>query len=192
MAHSSILERITDVSQKLASEVHLRSLRDSFIITVPFLVLAGLFIMLNYVFLDPKGILSGLLSTDTLVQLRNIGERVLNGTMNILSLMLVILIAYHIASKKKHPTPVIPAMVALAVFYALMPIETVQTLADGQQVRLTGMVSYGSTNAGGVFLAILTAVLSTNLFLWISKNKKLQIRLGDDVPSMVVRCFQLC
>ena len=111
MAHSSILERITDVSQKLASEVHLRSLRDSFIITVPFLVLAGLFIMLNYVFLDPKGIF--------------------NGTMNILSLMLVILIAYHIASKKKHPTPVIPAMVALAVFYALMPIETVQTLADG-------------------------------------------------------------
>ena len=56
--------------------------------------------MLNYVFLDPKGILSGLLSTDTSVQLRNIGERVLNGTMNILSLMLVILIAYHIASKK--------------------------------------------------------------------------------------------
>ena len=83
--------------------------------------------------------------------------------MNILSLMLVILIAYHIASKK-NPTPVIPAMVALAVFYALMPIETVQT-ADGQQVRLTGMVSYGSTNAGGVFLAILTAVLSTNLFM---------------------------
>lgn len=50
-----------------------------------------------------------------------------------------------------------------------MPIETVQTLADGQQVRLTGMVSYGSTNAGGVFLAILTAVLSTNLFMDFEK-----------------------
>lgn len=190
MAHSSLLERITDVSQKLASEVHLRSLRDSFIITVPFLVLAGLFIMLNYVFLDPKGLLSGLLSTEILVQLRNIGERALNGTMNILSLMLVILIAYHIASKKKHPSPVIPAMVALAVFYTLMPVVTVQTLADGQQVKLTGSVSYGNTNAGGVFLAILTAVLSTHLFLWISKSKKLQIRLGDDVPSMVVQSFQ--
>ena len=62
-------------------------------------------------------------------------------------------------------------MVALAVFYALMPIETVQTPADGQQVRLTGMVSYGSTNAGGVFLAILTAVLSTNLFYGFRKIK---------------------
>ncbi|WP_253381087.1 PTS transporter subunit EIIC [unidentified bacterial endosymbiont] len=190
MSHSSLLERITNVSQKLASEIHLRSLRDSFIITVPFLVLAGLFIMLNYVFLDAKGILSRVLSPESLLDLRNIGERILNGTMNILSLMLVILIAYHIASKKKHSTPVIPAMVALAVFYVLMPVATVQTLADGQQVQLTGIVPYSNTNAGGVFLAIVTAVLATNVFLWIAKNRRLQIRLGEDVPPMVVQSFQ--
>ncbi|WP_368919362.1 PTS transporter subunit EIIC [Citrobacter sp. RHB21-C01] len=190
MFQSSILGRITDASQKMAAEVHLRSLRDSFIIAVPFLVLAGLFIMLNYVILDTNGLLSNFLSTEALLRLRNIGERILNGTMNILSLMLVILVAYHVASKKKHPTPVIPAMVALAVFYVLMPLETTQTLADGQEITLSGIVPYACTNAGGVFLAILTAILSTNLFLWVSKCQALQIRLGDDVPPMVVQSFQ--
>lgn len=190
MFQSSLLGRITDASQKMAAEVHLRSLRDSFIIAVPFLVLAGLFIMLNYVIFDTNGMLSNLLSTETLLRLRNIGERILNGTMNILSLMLVILVAYHIASKKKHHTPVIPAMVALAVFYVLMPVETTQTLANGQEIKQTGIVPYAYTNAGGVFLAILTAILSTRLFLWISKSKRLQIRLGDEVPPMVVQSFQ--
>ncbi|POT57166.1 PTS cellobiose transporter subunit IIC [Citrobacter amalonaticus] len=190
MAQSSLLGRITDVSQKMAAEVHLRSLRDSFIIAVPFLVLAGLFIMLNYVILDPGGIFSTILSAETLLRLHNIGDRILNGTMNILSLMLVILIAYHIASKKKYPEPMIPAMVALAAFYVLMPVEITITLANAQEVKQTGIVPYAYTNAGGVFLAILTAILSTNLFLWVSKSKRLQIRLGDDVPPMVVQSFQ--
>lgn len=191
MSSSSLLERITDISQKMASEVHLRSLRDSFVIAVPFLVLAGLFIMINFVFLDTKGMLSGTFSLETLLRLRNIGDRILNGTMNILSLMLVILIAWNIANKKKFATPIVPAMVALAAFYVLMPVTIAQTpTTGGAAVSLTGVVSYSSTNAGGVFLAIVTAIVATNLFLWISKSRRLQIRLGEEVPPMVVQSFQ--
>lgn len=191
MFSSSLLGRITDASQKMASEVHLRSLRDSFVIAVPFLVLAGLFIMFNFVFLDPKGMLSDVLSGETLLRLRNIGDRILNGTMNILSLMLVILIAWNIASKKRFSTPVIPAMVALAAFYVLMPVTIMQApAAGGDAIALTGVVPYSNTNAGGVFLAIITAIAATNIFLWISKSQRLQIRLGEEVPPMVVHSFQ--
>lgn len=51
----TLLDSIAGFSQKLAGQVYLRSLRDSFIIAIPFLVLAGLFIMVNYVFLDTNG-----------------------------------------------------------------------------------------------------------------------------------------
>lgn len=191
MSDSTMLGRITDISQKMASEVHLRSLRDSFVIAVPFLVLAGLFIMLNFVILSPTGMLAGSVSEETLVLIRNIGERILNGTMNILSLMLVVLISYNIASKKKFDTPIIPAMVSLAAFFVLMPVNTnLSPLNSSDQVEVTGIISYGLTNAGGVFLAILTAVIATSLFLWVSKNKRLQIHLGDEVPPMVAHSFQ--
>lgn len=191
MSDSTLLGRITDISQKMASEVHLRSLRDSFVIAVPFLVLAGLFIMLNFVILSPKGMLSGWISVDTLTLLRNIGDRVLSGTMNILSVMLVVLISYNIASKKKFDTPIIPAMVALASFFVLMPINTqLSPLGSSAVVDVTGVVSYNLINAGGVFQAILTAVISTTIFLWVSKNKYLKINLGDEVPPMVAQSFQ--
>ncbi|WP_034945729.1 PTS transporter subunit EIIC [Erwinia oleae] len=191
MSDSTFLGRITDISQKMASEVHLRSLRDSFVIAIPFLVLAGLFIMLNFVILSPSGMLSGWCSPEKLTLLSNIGDRVLNGTMNILSIMLVLLISYNIASKKRFDTPIIPAMVSLAAFFVLMPVNT-QVLAPGGDapVEVGGVVSYSLTNAGGVFLAILTAVIGTTIFLWISKNRYLTIHLGDDVPPMVAQSFQ--
>lgn len=191
MSNATLLQKVTDISQKMASEIHLRSLRDSFIITVPFLVLAGLFIMVNFVFLDPKGMLSSWVASETLISLRGVGDRILNGTMNILSLMLVVLIAFSIASKRKFATPIIPAMVSLAAFLVLMPNSlSLVPAGSTQAVAVSGVISFGLTNAGGVFMAILTAVIATDLFLWISHNQRLQIRLGDEVPPMVAQSFQ--
>lgn len=191
MSNVTLLSRITDLSQKMASEVHLRSLRDSFIITVPFLVLAGLFIMVNYVFLDPNGMMGKWFSSEALLVARGIGDRILNGTMSILALMLVVLIAWSIASKRKFAAPTIPAMVSLAAFLVLMPLEVVLTPVNGTTpVAVSGAISLGLTNAGGVFMAILTAIVATDLFLWIAKTRWLQIRMGDEVPPMVTQSFQ--
>lgn len=191
MSNATLLTRITDVSQKMASEVHLRSLRDSFIITVPFLVLAGLFIMVNYVFLDPNGMMGKWFSSEALLAARSIGERILNGTMSILALMLVVLIAWSIASKRKFAAPMIPAMVSLAAFLVLMPQQVLLTPVNGTTaVAVSGVISLGLTNAGGVFMAILTAIVATDLFLWVAKTRWLQIRMGDEVPPMVTQSFQ--
>ncbi len=191
MSNTTLLTRITDVSQKMASEVHLRSLRDSFIITVPFLVLAGLFIMVNYVFLDPNGMMGKWFSSEALLAARSIGDRILNGTMSILALMLVVLIAWSIASKRKFAAPMIPAMVSLAAFLVLMPQQVLLTPVNGTTtVAVSGVISLGLTNAGGVFMAILTAIVATDLFLWVAKTRWLQIRMGDEVPPMVMQSFQ--
>ena len=191
MSTTTLLTRITVVSQKMASEVHLRSLRDSFIITVPFLVLAGLFIMVNYVFLDPNGMIGKWFSSEALLAARSIGDRILNGTMSILALMLVVLIAWSIASKRKFAAPMIPAMVSLAAFLVLMPQQVLLTPVNGTTaVAVSGVISLGLTNAGGVFMAILTAIVATDLFLWVAKTRWLQIRMGDEVPPMVTQSFQ--
>lgn len=191
MSTTTLLTRITDVSQKMASEVHLRSLRDSFIITVPFLVLAGLFIMVNYVFLDPNGMMGKWFSSEALLAARSIGDRILNGTMSILALMLVVLIAWSIASKRKFAAPMIPAMVSLAAFLVLMPQQVLLTPVNSTTaVAVSGVISLALTNAGGIFMAILTAIVATDLFLWVAKTRWLQIRMGDEVPPMVTQSFQ--
>jgi len=175
----------------MASEVHLRSLRDSFIITVPFLVLAGLFIMVNFVLLDAKGIAGAWFSVETLAAIRSIGDRILAGTMNILALMLVVLISWSIASKRKFSAPMIPAMVSLAAFVVLMPgAVSIIPLDASSAVQVSGVISLSLTNASGVFMAIITAIIATDLFLWIAKTGWLQINMGDEVPPMVTQSFQ--
>ena len=191
MSNKAILARITGISQKMASEVHLRSLRDSFIITVPFLVLAGLFIMVNFVLLDAKGIAGAWFSVETLAAIRSIGDRILAGTMNILALMLVVLISWSIASKRKFSAPMIPAMVSLAAFVVLMPgAVSIIPLDASSAVQVSGVISLSLTNASGVFMAIITAIIATDLFLWIAKTGWLQINMGDEVPPMVTQSFQ--
>lgn len=187
---TQLLDSVASVSQKLAGQTHLRSLRDSFIIAIPFLVLAGLFIMINYVFLDSGGFLKNVISADTMLHYREIGERALNGTMNILSVMLAVLISYSLASKRKFESPIIAAMVSLACFFVLMPTSVSVTLSDSEtSMMVGGMVPYELTNAGGVFLAIICAFLSTSIFLKISESPRLQISLGDEVPPMVQQSF---
>ncbi|HHG8773265.1 TPA: PTS transporter subunit EIIC [Raoultella planticola] len=191
MSSGAVLARITDISQKMAAEVHLRSLRDSFIITVPFLVLAGIFIMINYVFLDAGGLMSAWFSGETLGAIRSVGERILNGTMSILALMLVVLISWSIATRRKFAAPMIPAMTALAAFLVLMPVNIRLTPASGgEAVEVAGAISFALTNAGGVFMAIITAIIATDLFLGIAKTRWLQIRMGEEVPPMVTQSFQ--
>lgn len=191
MGQKTILQRITDLSQVIASEIHLRSLRDSFIITVPFLVLAGLFIMVNYVFLDSRGFLSSIMDAQMLIGLRSVGDRILNGTMSILALMLVILVSWSIATKRKYEVPIIPAMVSLTCFLVLMPVNlTLMPLTGQTPVEVSGVLSFNLLNAGGVFVALLTAVAATDLFLWVARARWLQIRMGDEVPPMVVQSFQ--
>lgn len=185
----TLLDSIAGFSQKLAGQVYLRSLRDSFIIAIPFLVLAGLFIMVNYVFLDTNGFMRHILSAETMMQWRGIGERVLNGTMNILSIMLAVLVSYSLASKRKFESPIIAAMVSLACFFVLMPVSVSVTPAVGDAVTVGGVVPYALTNAGGVFLAILCAIISTSIFLKISSSSALKISLGEEVPPMVQQSF---
>ncbi|QDI07921.1 PTS system lichenan-specific EIIC component [Klebsiella electrica] len=183
------LDNIASFSQKLAGQVHLRSLRDSFIIAIPFLVLAGLVIMVNYVFLDPNGFMRNIISAETMTYYRGIGERALNGTMNILSVMLAVLVAYSLASKRKAESPIIAAVVSLACFYVIMPITVQVTPPDSDAIMVSGVVPYALTNAGGVFLAIICAFLSTTLFLKISASSTLKISLGEEVPPMVQQSF---
>ncbi|MGQ3660442.1 PTS transporter subunit EIIC [Citrobacter braakii] len=185
----TLLDSIAGFSQKLAGQVYLRSLRDSFIIAIPFLVLAGLFIMVNYVFLDTNGFMRHILSAETMMQWRGIGERALNGTMNILSIMLAVLVSYSLASKRKFESPIIAAMVSLACFFVLMPVSVSVTPVVGDAVTVGGVVPYALTNAGGVFLAILCAIISTSIFLKISSTSALKISLGEEVPPMVQQSF---
>lgn len=100
-------------------------------------------------------------------------------TMNILSLYVVIGIAYRFADKKD-VNPISAIVVSLMVYLVLLPIdiENTQTIA----VKYLG--------ASGMFVAIIAALGGTSL-IKLFNDKGLTIKLPDSVPSFVVESFKV-
>ena len=65
---NNFIDKFVEKSSKLANQIHLRSMRDSVALTMPLAILAGIMVLLNSLILDPNGVLSSIINTNTLVK----------------------------------------------------------------------------------------------------------------------------
>lgn len=185
-----IFNKIMWFAQFMGSQIHLRSMRDAFITLIPFLVLSGLMILINNVVLNPGGFLSGIIDPVRLIHWQTVGEKVVNGTMNILSLLIGILFSFNLARNRQFTNPLMPALVTVACIFVLMPTTlSFIPVAGGEAITVKGAASYSLLGTSGTFVALVSGILATELFVWISKNKRLQIRIEGNVPPAVTQSF---
>ena len=95
-------------------------------------------------------------------------ERVWNGTFAILSVAIAFLVAYNLANSYKKDG-VAAGIVSLASLFALG--------------GATGMSSTG------LFIALIVAIVSTELFIRLMGNDKLLIKMPDGVPPAIAKSF---
>ena len=69
-----------------------------------------------------------------------------------------------------------------------MIIETTPIDAE-QAVKINGVISYGNIGSKGVFAAIITGLLTTELYIRLTRSNRLKINLGDSVPPAVGKSF---
>lgn len=185
-----IINKVNGIAQYMGRQIYFRAMRDAFAMVVPFLVLTGFIILFNNVIIDPAGFLSNWINPETLTTIQTFGAKVTNGTMNILSILIVVLISYSLSVSRKAKNPIIPVVVALACMVCLMP-TSIDIIPNGAEeaVNVTGVLPYSLTNAGGMFVAIFTGILATELFLKLSSIKKLQINMSGNIPAAVITTF---
>ncbi|MFD1393374.1 PTS sugar transporter subunit IIC [Lacticaseibacillus jixianensis] len=181
---SGFLDKFAAVSAKIGGEVHLRSLRDAFAIIMPMFILAGLGTLVNSV-IFPK-----IASGDTLVHLQVWGSLIANGTLNIAGLMLAPAIGYCLAYNRQYKNPITAAIIALASLIMTMPLS-LKLIPTGatKAVDISGALSFANLGTTGMFGGIIVGLLATELFIWLSKMKHLQINLGENVPPAVSSSF---
>lgn len=171
--NSKFVQKLLDLSKKAAQEVHLRAIRDAFLFTIPFLVLSGFMVFIAWVlFADgswcathlPQGLVSAIVT---------IASTATNGGNNIYSLLTCFLVAYNLSKNKNYKTPILPAAVAVGALFIFMP-----SAITTEKLGLHGM-----------FVSLLTGLLITELFLKLSKIKKLQIKISGNVPPAIIESF---
>lgn len=185
-----LLKKTLSLAQWMGSQIHLRTMRDAFIMLIPFLVLSGMMILINNVVINPGGILSGVVADTTLSSWQTVGNKVVNGTMNILGMLIGLVFSYNLARNRQFANPLMAALVSVSCLFVLMPLLNAYTPEGATaEVMIKSAAPYALLGTSGTFVALVCGGLATELFIRISKNKRLQIRIEGNVPPAVIQSF---
>lgn len=186
MGNSKFVEKFTMFASKLGNEIHLRSLRDAFATIMPLYILAGLAVLIN------NTVFQWLLSGDALTGAQYWGTLIINGTLNISSLLIAPVIGYMLSQNKGYENPLAAAVISLASLVVMMPNVIGITPLDGSgEVLAQGALSFGNIGTGAMFAGVIIGLAATEIFVWISSIKKLKINLGDSIPPAVGKSFNV-
>jgi len=180
----NFLEKFTVFSARLGNQVHLRSLRDGFTTIMPMFIMAGLAVLINNV------LFPWIFSGDTLTKWQSFGNVISNGTLNIAGLLVAPMIAFFLSKNKGFENPISATSVATSCLIIMMATHYMITpVGADEAVEITGTLLYSNLGTEGMFAGIIIGLVSTEIFIRLASNKKLQINLGDQVPPAVGKSF---
>ncbi|KGL41352.1 PTS sugar transporter subunit IIC [Listeria sp. SHR_NRA_18] len=187
------VEKLGWVSQKLGNQIHLKSMRDAFATILPFIMLAGFMVLINNVIIKPDGFMSNVISSATLTTWQELGNSIVNGTLGIITILIGASVSYFLAQNRRFENPFAPALQTIALIIIFIPLATeVIPLGATKAVEVAGVIPTALTGSAGMFVGIVTALLSTELFIYFSKSEKLKIKIsGESVPPAVIKSFNV-
>lgn len=154
------------IASKIGAQRHLVAIRDSFMVSMPLMILGALAVMINNLPIPGfQNIMNSIFGGESW---KGFGLAAWNGTFGILSILITFLIGYHLANDY-NKDGVASGVIALGSFFAL-----------------GGALGMSST---GLFIAIIVGIVSTEIFVRLSGNEKLVIKMPDGVPPAVAKAF---
>lgn len=164
-------------ASKLGSQKHLVAIRDSFATIMPLIIAGAMAVMLNnfWVVFQPFGLKENFLPPFIV----DLNGRVYWGTFAMMTLLIVIMIGYNLA-KSYDGNPILTGLVCLGTYISMTP----QVFNEGW-----GALAAAYTNASALFVGLITAIVAAEIFIRLSKNEKIQIKMPEGVPPAVARSF---
>ena len=181
------IERVlVPLASKLNAQRHICAVRDAFILTFPLTMAGSMMVLLNFVLLSPDGFICKMLHLQKIFP--NIGEcqaifsPVLKGSTDIMAILVVFLIARNLAKQLKSDD-LLSGLTAVSVYFIIY--------CDYVNVDGVNYLTTKFMGAQGLFVAIIVGLIVGELMSALSKSKKLEIKMPDQVPPAVARTFKL-
>ncbi len=188
-----LMNGLLTLATKLSGQRHLAVIRNSFSKLLP-VIIAGSFctLMSNIVCNATPGYVSvaNLPGMSWLSRLTPIFTAANYGTMNFIAIGITILISIELAESYGIRDITI-APVALGAYISLcLTVAMVECeFADGGAHKVANVLALMFTDAKGLFVALITAMCSTELYCRLVMGGKLQIKLPESVPANVAGSF---
>ncbi|HEY3985541.1 PTS cellobiose transporter subunit IIC [Cedecea sp.] len=186
-AKKSFLEKyVLPVALKIAGQKHVLSVRDGIILNMPFMLIGSFFLIFAY--LPVPGypqLMTDLFGATWQSKLLY----PVKATYDIMAIISSFGIAYRLAEKYRTIDPLTSGAVSLVAFIMTIPQNIMFTPPSGGPAEFVkGVLPMGQIGSQGLFVAILIALLSTEIYRFIS-NRNLVIRMPEGVPPAVAKSF---
>jgi len=186
LENSKFVDKFAMFAAKMGNEIHLSSLRDAFATIMPLYILAGVAVLLN------NTVFQWILSGDALAATQYWGNIIVNATLNISSLMVAAVIGYCLSRNRGYDNPLAAAIIALAALIVMMPATVSLTPVGAEAaVDVQGVLSFSNIGTQSMFAGVIIGLAATELFIWISNIRRLQINLGESIPYAVGKSFSV-
>ncbi|MCA8679501.1 PTS transporter subunit EIIC, partial [Escherichia coli] len=173
---------LVPVAIKLNSQKHVAAVRDGFVFTFPIIMASSLIILINFAILSPDGFIAGLLHLNSifpnLEKAQSIFTPVMNGSVNIMSIMIAFLVARNMAISYEQDD-LLCGLTAIGAFFI---VYTPYQMIDGQAFLTTKYLG-----AQGLFVAVIVALITSEIFCRLARNPKITITMPAAVPPAVAR-----
>lgn len=183
------MDKIMIIASKMSSNRYLGAIRDAFIYTVPLTITAAFAVLINNVVLA-SNVAYGLTNPNywgeafiaQVTDIKYIFTSMQYGSLQILTMLIVIGLGYILSTLSKAKNPIVNAMIVFGIFWVLMPKGSLIT--EENPLNLANYLE-----ARNLFTALVVGIIFTELLLWLQNIDALKINLPDGVPPAVADSF---
>lgn len=170
------------------SNKYIASIKDAFYSLIPIIITGAFATLFSSMVFDDKQGLAQITALHWLVNLQPIAKGINYATLSFFTIYAVFLIGIEMG-KKNHLTGYFPGIVALMSYVCINPNVYNFITAENKAIQVTDVFAKQYTDTKGLFLGMLIAIVSVQLYTWLSKQKFLQLKMPDTVPSNVSKSF---
>lgn len=170
------------------SNKYIASIKDAFYSLIPIIITGAFATLFSSMVFDDKQGLAQITALHWLVNLQPIAKGINYATLSFFTIYAVFLIGIEMG-KKNHLTGYFPGIVALMSYVCINPNVYNFITAENKAIQVTDVFAKQYTDTKGLFLGMLIAIVSVQLYTWLSKQKFLQLKMPDSVPSNVSKSF---
>lgn len=189
-----LTEKLLVVASKITNQRHMTAIKNAFTALLPIIITGAFCTLFSNVVCSTttQGIslakLPGMAWLEGLTEMFTAANY---ATLNFLTIGTVILISIELGKQLNHKEIIVP-VIGLASYISLCNSFTsvaVEGVAD--LVNVVNVLPREFTNAQGLFLGMISALVATELYCRLTDSGKLRINMPDTVPTNVAQSFNV-
>lgn len=188
MENNKFISALNQIAYKINSYKYIIAIKNSFTLLLPIIITGAFATLFSSLVFDSTNGLASISGLSWLENMKPLSQMINFATMDMMAIGAVFLIGNEMAKLNKLDGH-FPGLLAVLSYIAVIPTAIDAVINDTEIVNVTDVISSEFTGSSGLFLGMIVAIGSIELYTWLGNQDKLKITMPDSVPTNVSRSF---